>query len=475
MIKMEFRMAKSRQGSLRAGKKVVYEKLRDDAGVLRCCERWHSGLMWSLKNEDKRVWELMAGEFERQSRCLHLVAAENRCSKAVQAALGSVFQNKTAEGPVSGRLHGGCDVIDQVEQLAALRAKEVFGADYANVQPHSGTQANQIVIAAVVGKGETILSLPAEQGGHFSHGSTDSVTGKFYRIENYQLNGEDFTFDYESIRRKAMEVRPRLIICGMSAYPRSIDFGKFREIADEVGAYLLADISHISGLVAAGVHQSPVGKAHFVTTSTYKPGGPRGGLILMGKEWDNEIEVDGERISFCELLEKVTFPGVQGTPYFNNIAGKAVFFKEMMSKAYKDRQRKIIENTQVLAEALIENGFSLVTGGTDNHMVLVDVSMFKQGLSGPAAQWALENCGIITDWIELAYERDGCASGIRLGTPIVTKQGIDAEQIRASARMIKRVLSSVEVKDGERFEANVDLCEQVLNEVERLCKSFAIV
>jgi glycine hydroxymethyltransferase len=250
------------------------------------CEGYHEGVFSALKEADEKVYKLIAREYERLRDSLQLLAAENRCSQAVLAALGSVVQNKTAEGFPGARMHGGCEVVDQIERVAAARARKAFGARYANVQPHSGSQANQVVLSAVLERPDKILSLALDQGGHYSHGSNDSLTSKFFNIENYYLDRTSFLLDYESIREQALKVRPRLIICGASAYTRTIDFRRFREIADEVGAYLLADISHISALVIAGAHPSPIDYAHFTTTSTYKSGGPRGGLILMGKDFD---------------------------------------------------------------------------------------------------------------------------------------------------------------------------------------------
>jgi len=271
-------------------------------------EEYHEGKFSVLKETDKEVYELITKEYERLENSLQLLAAENQCSRAVLAALGSVVQNKTAEGFPRARLHGGCEVVDDVERLAASRAKEAFDAQYANVQPHSGTQANQIILTAVLERGDTILSLGLDQGGHFSHGAALSFTGKFFDVKNYYVDKKAFLLDYDTIRDKAVKVKPKLIICGASAYTRTIDFKKFREIADEVGAYLLADISHISGLVIAGAHPSSVEHAHFTTTSTYKPGGPRGGLIVMGRDYDQKIKVEGQDIPLWKLAVN-TEPG----------------------------------------------------------------------------------------------------------------------------------------------------------------------
>jgi len=258
-------------------------------------QEYHEGIFNALLEQDGQVYELIAKEYVRLRNSLQLIAAENQCSRAVLAALGSIFQNKTTEGFPGERYHGGCEVVDDAERLAVSRAKEAFGAQYANVQPHSGTSANQIVLTALLERADKVLSLGLDQGGHLSHGAKASFSGKFFDIENYCLNRETFLLDYDAIRDKALAFRPKLIICGASAYCRVIDFAEFRRIADEAGAYLMADISHIAGLVIAGAHPSPIDYAHFTTTSTYKPGGPRGGLILMGKDCDAKIAVAGRK------------------------------------------------------------------------------------------------------------------------------------------------------------------------------------
>jgi glycine hydroxymethyltransferase len=440
------------------------------------CEEYHEGIFGALEKADAEVYELIVKEHERLQGTLQLVAAENRCSRAVLAALGSVVQNKTAEGFPGMRLHSGCEVVDDIERVAVARAKEAFGAQYANVQPHSGTAANLIVITALLEKGDKILSLPLEQGGHFSHGSKESVTAKFFNVENYLLDKQTFLLNYDSIGEIAGRVRPKLIICGASVYSRTIDFEKFREIADSVGAYLLADISHISGLVMAGAHPSPIDYAHFTTTSTYKPGGPRGGLILMGKDKDRKISVKGKDIVLWELIEKATFPGLQGTPYLNNVAAKAVFFKETLSDEYKARQFKIVENAKKLSKALLDLGYDVLTGGTDNHMLLVNVANLREGLTGETARSCLEECGLIIDRVELPYEKPGTAAGngLRLGTPIVTKNGMGAEEMDKVAEMIDATLKEVKIVSESEYEMSKSFRQEMQSKVKDLCIRFPV-
>jgi glycine hydroxymethyltransferase len=442
----------------------------------RSFEEYHKGQFSALRKADAQVYELIAEEYERLQNSLELIAAENQCSRAVLAAIGSVVQNKTAEGFPGARLHGGCEAVDDVERLAVSRAEEAFGARYANVQPHSGTGANQIVLAAVLEVGDKILSLGLDQGGHYSHGDAFSLTGKLFDIENYYVDKKTFLLDYDAIKDKAVKVKPKLIICGASAYPRTIDFKKFREIADEVGAYLLADISHISGLVIAGAHQSSVDYAHFTTTSTYKAGGPRGGVILMGRDCDQKIKVKGENISWRKQIENATFPGVQGTPYLNHIAAKAVFFKETLTDEYKTRQFKIIENAKRLAGDLLDSGLDVLTKGTDNHMILVNVANSRKGLTGVMAQKCLEECGIIVDRIPLPYDKRPATitSGIRLGTPVVTKRGMGVEEMGSISALINAVLKKVEILSDSEYTIDKSFKEKMKEQVKDLCDEFPI-
>lgn len=438
------------------------------------CGEYHKGLLEILKESDSEVYELVKAEYERLSSTLQLGAAENRCSQAVLAALGSIIQNKTVEGFAGARCHGGSEVIDEIETLASERAKEAFGAKYANVQPHCGTAANQIVLTAILESGDKILSMAVEDGGHFSHGAEVSFTGKFFDVENYRVERESYVLDYDAIAEQAQKLQPKLIICGASVYPHAIDFKRFREIADNVGAYLLADISHISSLVMAGAHESPVDYAHFTTSSTYKCGGPRGGLIIMGEDYDQTINAGREDVPLWRLIEDATFPGMQGTPYMNNIAGKAVFFKEALSKEYKERQFKIVENASCLAENLLALGYDVLTGGTDNHMILVNVRSSKQGMDGVLAQRGLEDCGIVSDTVGIPYEEALEEGGIRLGTPIVTKNGMGVKEMVQIAELIDAVLRGTTVISDGGYKIEQSFARQMKEKVKRLCEKFPL-
>ncbi len=454
----------------------ICELIGKEARRLQCCEEYHKGIFDALKEADKEVWELITKEYERLRHTIQLIAAENQCSRAVLAALGSIIQNKTTEGFPGARFHGGCEVVDDVERLAAARAREVFVAKYANVQPHSGTAANQIVLTALLERDDRILSLGLDQGGHLSHGARVSFTGRFFNVENYYVDKSSFLLDYDAVRDTAVKIRPKLIICGASAYSRTIDFRRFREIADEVGAYLLADISHISGLVVAGVHPSPVDYAHFTTTSTYKPGGPRGGLILMGKDFDRKITAGGSEKPLWERVEKTTFPGVQGTPYLNNIAAKAIFFKEMLSEEYRARQFKIVENARELAKNLSGLGYDVLTGGTDNHMILVNVANLREGMTGLVAQKSLEDCGIVINMNRLPYDRKGAAvaGGIRLGTPIVTRNGMGTKQMNDISTFVDAVLKEVKIISDNEYRVSGSFRDKMREKVRDLCGRFPV-
>jgi len=462
--------------------KPVYEIIEPVAPRALSNEQYHRGLLSTLEGVDANVYGLLTREYDRQQNTLQLIAAENQCSRAVLAALGSVVQNKTTEGFVGGRFHGGCEVVDCLETLAISRAREAFRARYANVQPHSGTSANQIVLTAVLEKGDRILSLAMDQGGHVSHGAPVALAGRIYEIEHYHVRPDDFLLDYDGIREQARRFRPRLIICGTTAYSRIIDFARFRQIADEVGAYLLADVSHISGLISAGVHPSPIDHAHFTTTSTYKPGGPRGGLILMGRDFDQPFQTGSRTIPLWERIEKTTFPGFQGTPYLNNIAAKAVFFREMLSTEYKDRQARIVENAKALAGEFVRLGYDVLTGGTENHMFLTNVANLRprraaasgSGMTGLIAQKSLEDCGIIVNMNRLPYDNQNAriTSGMRLGTPIVTKNGMQSAEMRTVALLVDQVLTRVDILSEREYRLDPAFQDEIRGQVLSLCSQF---
>jgi len=463
--------------TLRRSDKQLYEIIESIFPTAPSSAGYHRGLPEALAHTDAEVYRLIEAEHNRLQNTLQLIAAENQCSRAVLAALGSVVQNKTTEGFVGSRFHGGCEVVDSLETLAVTRAKAAFGAKYANVQPHSRTGANQIVLTAILESGDRVLSLAMDQGGHVSHGAGVAFAGRFFEVEQYRVDPKSFLLDYEAIRQQALRFRPKLIICGASAYSRTIDFAAYRRIADEVGAYLMADISHISGLIAAGVHPSPVDHAHFTTTSTYKPGGPRGGLILMGRDFDAPIQAGGRSMPLWERIEKTTFPGFQGTPYLNNIAAKAVFFREMLSAEYKARQFRIVENARSLAKAFDRLGYDILTGGTDNHMFCINVGRFREGLTGAIAQHCLEECGVIVNMNRLPYDPHSprVTSGMRLGTPIVTKNGMGPMQMEAIASLVDSILTKVEPTGGRDYRLDDRLRLETRCQVQDLCARFPMV
>jgi glycine hydroxymethyltransferase len=405
-----------------------------------------------LARTDPEVYRAIQGELERQRFSLELIASENFCSRAVLEAQGSVLTNKYAEGYPRKRYYGGCQWVDVVEELARERLKKLFGAEHANVQPHSGTQANMAVYFAVLQPGDTILSMSLAHGGHLSHGHPASVSGKLYKIISYGVSRETEQIDYDEVRSLALEHRPKLIVCGASAYPRIIDFARFREIADEVGSFLMADIAHIAGLIAGGVHPSPIPWADFVTTTTHKTlRGPRGGAILCRKE-------------FAELIDKAVFPGSQGGPLMHVIAAKAVAFGEAMRPEFAEYQRRIVENARALARALAAEGFRIVSGGTDTHLLLVDLR--PQGLTGVEAERLLEEVGITVNKNAIPFDpqKPTVTSGIRLGTPAVTTRGMGPTEMAEIAKIIAHVLK--ERSDAARAAARA--------QVRQLCERFPL-
>ena len=374
---------------------------------------------------DSEVQEALDGELERQRTTIELIASENFTSPAVLAAQGSVMTNKYAEGYPGRRYYGGCQYMDVVEQLAIDRAKKLFGADHANVQPHSGSQANEAAYAALLEPGEKILSMDLSHGGHLTHGMKLNFSGRTYEIVHYGV-GDDGYIDYDQVREVALQERPRMILAGASAYPRIIHFDRFREIADEVGAFFLTDMAHIAGLVAADVHPSPIPYSEVVTTTTHKTlRGARGGMILCREE-------------FAKKVNSRVFPGMQGGPLMHAIAGKAVAFGEALKPEFKDYARQIVENCKAMAEGLLEGGLNLVSGGTDNHLILVD--LIETGTTGKELEETLESVGVTCNknMVPNDPEKPTVTSGVRLGTAAMTTRGMGPEEMREIAEIIAR-------------------------------------
>ncbi|MFP8643956.1 serine hydroxymethyltransferase [Priestia aryabhattai] len=385
-----------------------------------------------LMQQDPAVYNAIKDELQRQRTKIELIASENFVTTAVMEAQGSVLTNKYAEGYPAKRYYGGCEHVDVVEDLARDRAKEIFGAEHVNVQPHSGAQANMAVYFAVLEAGDTVLGMNLSHGGHLTHGSPVNFSGVQYNFIEYGVDRETHRINYDDVLEKARTHKPKLIVAGASAYPRAIDFKRFREIADEVGAYLMVDMAHIAGLVAAGLHQNPVPHAHFVTTTTHKTlRGPRGGMILCKEE-------------FAKKIDKSIFPGIQGGPLMHVIAAKAVAFGEALQDEFKHYAQNIIDNANRLAEGLKKEGFALVSEGTDNHLVLIDVS--SMNLTGKVAEKALDDVGITTNKNTIPYDEQSpfVTSGIRIGTAAVTTRGFGLEEMDEIASIIGLTLKNIE-------------------------------
>jgi len=406
-----------------------------------------------LDETDADVAALLRQEAKRQGLSVELIASENFVSEAVLEAMGSVLTNKYAEGYPGRRYYGGCEIVDGVEEIAISRAKQLFGMDHANVQPHSGSQANAAVYQAALDYGDTILAMNLDHGGHLTHGSPVNFSGKAYNIVAYGVSREDECIDFEELRKLALEHRPKLIQCGATAYSRVIDFAKFREIADEVGAVLFADIAHIAGLVATGVHPSPAGHAQIVTTTTHKTlRGPRGGLILCDKDWAKKIN-------------SAIFPGLQGGPLMHVIAGKAVAFKESLAPEFKTYCQQIVANAKALCEGVMAGGFRAVSGGTDNHLFLL--SLVDRDTTGKMAETALDRAAITTNKNMVPFDsrKPMVTSGIRIGTPAVTTRGMGEPEMAEIASFIRRVLDNP---------GDVEELDSIRAEVEMLCRRFPL-
>ncbi len=409
--------------------------------------------MTNLSRVDPDIAHAIQNEIRRQQDGLELIASENFVSPAVLEAAGSVLTNKYAEGYPGKRYYGGCEFVDIAEQLAIDRAKALFGAEHANVQPHSGAQANMAVYMAVLSPGDTILGMNLAHGGHLTHGHPLNFSGKYFKIVPYGVRKDDERIDYDEVERLAREHKPKLVVIGASAYPRQIDFARIRAVANEIGALVMTDMAHIAGLVAAGLHASPVPHSDFVTTTTHKTlRGPRGGMVLC-------------RAAFAKDLDRSLFPGVQGGPLMHIIAAKAVCLKEAQSPEFRQYQQQIVKNAARLAERLAEAGFRLVSGGTDNHLMLVDV--FSKGLTGKVAEAALGRASITVNKNAIPFDQNPpmVASGIRLGTPAVTTRGMQEPAMDAIAGLIARVLAAPD--DEAAITA-------VRRDVEALCKTYPL-
>ena len=391
----------------------------------------------NLQKVDSEIFDIINREKQRLQDNIELIASENVVSESIMEANGSILTNKYAEGYPGKRYYGGCEVVDEAERLARERLKKIFNADHANVQPHSGSQANMGVYFSVLNPGDTILGMDLTHGGHLTHGSSVNFSGKLYNFISYGVKKETETIDYDEVRRLAIEHKPRMIVAGASAYPRIIDFAKFKEICDEVGAYFMVDMAHIAGLVATGAHPSPVPYADFVTTTTHKTlRGPRGGAILCKEQ-------------YAKAIDKAIFPGIQGGPLLHTIAAKAVCFKEVMEEGFKAYIDQVVVNAKVLGEELVKYGFRIISGGTDNHLLLVDLT--NKGITGKEAQNLLEEVNITVNKNTIPFETLSpfVTSGIRIGTPAVTTRGFKEEEMREIAKILNDI---IEKKDEDKAE-----------------------
>ena len=409
--------------------------------------------MSSFKKQDPEIYSIINDETIRQENELQMIASENYASKAVMDVVGSVLTNKYAEGYPNKRYYGGCEFVDKAEDLAIQRAKDLFGAEAVNVQPHSGAQANMAVFLGFLSPGDTVLGMSLDHGGHLSHGSKVNFSGRVYNSISYGVKEDSFLIDYDQIEDLALKHKPKLIIAGWSSYPRDLDYSKFKEIADKSGSLLLADIAHPSGLIAAELYSNPVPHCDFVTTTTHKTlRGPRGGMIMMKEE-------------HAKIINSRVFPGTQGGPLMNTIAAKAVAFKEALDPSFKEYQSQVLKNSRLLAELLIENGFDCITGGTDTHLVLLDLR--KSGVTGKEAEQALSKAGITTNKNAIPFDPQPPAieSGVRIGTPGVTTRGMKEDEIRIIANLISKSVKNFN-------DSNIlDSCKKEVNE---LCSRFPI-
>jgi len=422
----------------------------------------------NLKSSDLEVYQAIQNEITRQSDKLELIASENFVSMAVLEAMGQVMTNKYAEGYPGKRYYGGCVFVDVAEDLAIERAKQLFGAEHANVQPHSGSQANMAAYFSFANYGDTVMGMNLDHGGHLTHGSPVNFSGRFFKIVSYGVNRDTGRIDMNEVEQLALKAKPRIIITGASAYGREIDYPVFREIADRIGAKLIADIAHPAGLIAAGLIRSPIPYCHAVTSTTHKTlRGPRGGLILVGKDAENDMGLKtpkGKLKTISQVIDSNVFPGFQGGPLMHVIAAKAVAFKEALGPDFKIYSRQVIQNAKALAQTLIDHGYHIVSGGTDTHVMLIDLR--NKGLTGKRAEAVLEEAGITVNKNMVPFDDQSpfITSGVRIGTPALTTRGMKEEQMKLIGELINKVLSNSENKsviDKVRSEV-YDLCQQFL-------------
>jgi len=419
---------------------------------------------------DKNIANAINEELNRERNTLEMIASENFTSKDVLDVVGSVLTNKYAEGYPGRRYYGGCEAVDKVENLAKERGKKLFNADYINVQPHSGSQANMAVYLTFLKPGDTVMGLNLAHGGHLTHGSQVNFSGQLYNFVSYNVSRNNGLVNFEEVMKIAQECNPKLIICGGSAYPRFIEFNKFKKVADKVGAYLMADIAHPSGLIASGIHPSPWPFCDVVTSTTHKTlRGPRGGIILVGKDLDNNWNIvapkSGRIKKMSELIDSAVMPGIQGGPLMHVIAGKAVAFKEALSPNFKSYCKQVVSNAATLANTLLDLGYKLVSGGTDTHLILLDLS--NNNLTGKLAEKKLEEAGITTNKNMIPYDEKSpfITSGIRLGTPALTTRGMKNEEMVSIACFIDKVLSNID---------NESIIKEVYKDVANLSNSFKL-
>jgi glycine hydroxymethyltransferase len=423
-----------------------------------------------IKNSDFEIYNILLKEVSREDQTLELIASENFVSYPILEMAGGVMTNKYAEGYPGARYYGGCEHVDEAENLARDRAKKLFNCEYVNVQPHSGSQANMAVLMTFLNVGDTIMGLDLAHGGHLTHGSHVNFSGKLYNSVSYQVNKETGRVDFDSVRSIAKEFKPKLIICGGSAYPRHIEFQQFREIADEVGSFLMADIAHPSGLVAAGLHPSPMSYCDVITTTTHKTlRGPRGGMIMMGNDIENKWGIvapkSGRTKMVSELLDSTVMPGIQGGPLMHIIAAKAIAFGEALKPDFKIYAQEVIDNAKAMSEVLLSKGYKLISGGTDTHVILIDLS--NKGVTGKVAEKTLEQAGITVNKNMVPFDKRSpfITSGIRVGSPAITTRGMGKNEMVKIVDLIDKIITNIE---------DESMIEKVKTEVQSLCSSFPL-